>query len=139
MTPKFSGHIENGHPVIDDPRFESYCAQWKDDTPVEVIVRKKRKPVSNNQLRYLYGVVYKIIADHTGHTIEEIDAMMKWKFLRSVDSNGLEYVPSKLDNSTIEQEDYHRKIRDWAAMALDLNIPLPHEERIELQRHIRVA
>lgn len=126
-TPKFKAHIENGLPVIDDSRLVEYCKKWDEGTVLDVIVKKPSKSISNPQLRYLYGVVYKMISDHTGHTIDEIDFLLKWKFLRRVGSRGIEYVPSKLDQTTIEAEDYARKCREWAAIAMELYIPLPNE------------
>jgi hypothetical protein len=136
-TPKFQAHIENGLPVIDDARLTEYCRKWPDGTPVDVIVRKRTKAISDRQIRYLYGVIYSLIADYTGHTVDEIDSMMKYKFLRCVDDKGLEFIPSKTELSTIEDEVYAAKIRNWALIALDLRIPLPNE--VELPEHALVA
>lgn len=137
-TLSFYAVIRNGLPEIDDPRFEDYCrGKFREGQEVSIAVRQKRKAASNQQFRYEYGVIYKMIADHTGHTIEEVDLMMKYKFLRQIDDRGLEYIPSKTEMSTVEIEEYHTKIRQWAAVALDLYIPLPNE--CEIPEYANVA
>jgi hypothetical protein len=138
-VPKFDAHIENGLPVIDDSRFPGYCSQWENGTKVDVIVRRKRKAVSDRQFRYLYGVVYLLIAKRTGHDVDEIDGMMKHKFLRCIDDYGLEYIPSKTEMSTVDDEEYAEKIRRWASIVFEppLIIPLPNE--VELPQHALVA
>lgn len=113
--------------IDDDDGFMVYMGTFKPDDKLDIIVRKQVKLSSNPQNRYYYGVIIKFISEFTGHTPEEVDSIMKWKFLKKFDDKGLEYVPSKNDLTTKEREDYHDKCRRWAAIVLELNIPMPNE------------
>ena len=95
------------------------------DGNYELIIRKEKKSRSNNQNRYLWGVVYKIIANETGHTEEEVHEHMKWRFLRK--HGRLETVKSTSDLNTKEFEEYTENIRRFGATDLSLQIPVPNE------------
>lgn len=91
----------------------------------DLIIRKKKKSRSNNQNRYLWGVVYKMIADETGHSSDEVHEHVRWRFLRK--HGKLETVRSTPDLSTVEMEKYLEDIRRFCATELNLSIPLPNE------------
>ena len=110
-------------------KFFVFMGTFKPDDKLDIIVRKQQKLSSNPQNRYYYGVIIKFISEFTGHTPEEVDSIMKWKFLKRYDDKGLEYVPSKNELTTKEREDYHDKCRRWAAIVLELNIPMPGESQ----------
>jgi hypothetical protein len=117
---------------IDDvDGFMVYMATFKPDDKLDIIVRKQQKLSSNPQNRYYYGVIVKFISEFTGHTPEEVDSILKWKFLKRYDDKGMEYVPSKNALTTAEREVYHDNCRRWAAIVLELNIPLPNEVEYE--------
>jgi hypothetical protein len=110
--------------------FSMFLGRFKETDELEVIVRKKSKKASLPQNRYYYGVIVKIISDFTGHTTDEVDNQLKWKFLKQIDERGQEYVPSKMDLSTTDREAFHEKCRRWGAVVLELNIPLPGEYEV---------
>lgn len=90
---------------------------------------------SNQQSRYYFGVVVDILSNHTGFTPEEMHEILKHKFLRDWKKiktvNGVfEYVYTKSTTilSTAEFENYLAKIREWAAIELNCQIPEPNEE-----------
>lgn len=97
----------------------------------QLIIRPRKKSRSDNQNRYLWGVVYKIIANETGHTEEEVHEHMKWQFLRKRGGR-LETVKSTTNLTTIEFEEYTENIRRFAATKLNIQIPLPNEVDYEV-------
>jgi hypothetical protein len=85
-----------------------------------------RKDRSNEQNRYMWGVVYKIMADYTGHSEEEIHEAMKYEFLTDKGSK-MKIPRSTATLSTLEMEDYLSKVREFASMELGCYIPEPNE------------
>lgn len=78
------------------------------------------------------------IADHTGHTLDEIKQMMKFKFLRvpMTDALGNEVVDSSTGEvemitketrslTTIESSEFCQQIRTWAYDVLNMELPEP--------------
>lgn len=89
---------------------------------------EKKPPRSIEQNRYMWGVVYKIIASHTGYTIDEIHEFMKHKFLaRTIDIEGekLNIPTSTTDLDVAQMTDYIEQIREWAFSKLNCTIPDP--------------
>jgi hypothetical protein len=85
-----------------------------------------KKDRSNEQNRYMWGVVYRLLADYTGHSPEEIHEAMKYEFLLSRESK-LKVPRSTADLSTIEMEDYLSRVREFASLELGVYIPEPNE------------
>lgn len=80
---------------------------------------------------YLFGVVYRAIQDHTGHSLDEIHKAYKLKF-------NVEYAPDKnghwalrMKSSTLEDTisimEFAMKVRADALIEMGINIPLPNE------------
>jgi len=126
MDPIFLASIKNGELVFNNLRkFEDYLIPFE-DKEVEVIVRKLKKERSNEQNRYYWGVVIKLLSEHIGYIDEEMHEALKLKFLRD-DSRKIPTLRSTTDLTTIEFEEYLEKIRIWAAQELNCYIPLPNE------------
>ncbi len=133
MDPVWPGYITKGPDgsnffeldLFDE--FAVFLGRFKPEDKIEVILRKQTKKSSNAQNRYYYGVICKLLSEHTGHSVEEIDCVLKWKFLKQTDGKGMEFVPSKMDLSTVDRETFHEDCRRWAAVVMEVNIPLPEK------------
>ncbi len=98
--------------------------QRLDGQEIDILIRKHRKARTLPQNSFLWGVVYQIISDETGHEPEEIHDAMKDLFL--TDRSGpFPLVRSTTDLSTVEFNEYFTKIQRFAAEKLDLVIPDP--------------
>lgn len=94
---------------------------------------------SNQQNRYLWGVVYAMLSEHIGEQdVELIHEYCKKRFLPKrilsiaskesgeiVDEEEVSGTTAKL--STIEFSEYIEKIQIWASTHLNLSIPDPNE------------
>lgn len=109
----------------DKSLFKRYV-QSKKDGEYKLIVKKKKKFRSSQQNKYLWGVPYKLIADETGHTTDEVHAYLTSLFLQDK-SRIIPVIKSTTELSTVEFEEYTENIRRWGASTLSLNIPLPNE------------
>jgi hypothetical protein len=132
MDPVWSGRKDDGpNPtwfVLDDfEGFMLYLGRWAPGEPMELVVRKPRKPSSDPQRRYYYGVVMEMLSEETGHTKEELDWYFKCKLLGTKNTDGIWSVPSKNDLTTVQMNEYIEAIRTWACLKLNLNIPGPNE------------
>lgn len=78
----FTGNLKSGKVIPQNPRYVRGSLQMYGDCEIRVIVEKKKKSKTREQLGYLFGVVYPEISIHTGHSVEELDKVMKAKFLR---------------------------------------------------------
>lgn len=87
---------------------------------------KEKKNRSTQQNRYYFGVVCKLIADHTGYTQDEIHQILAEEFL-SYEKDGRKFVESTTKLSTADFEIYMEKCRGWAAIQLQVYLPHPNE------------
>ena len=98
---------------------------------VRITVRQHRHQRSTRQNNYYWGVVIPtLLADHRFKkwTDEQLHEGLKEKFLSHLDPvTGLMVIGSTTDNDTLEQEQYHDRIKQWAAETLDVYIPDPNE------------
>jgi len=120
MTPKFYGQVLAGKLTI-----------FKGEN-VQLTVGKVKGLRTEQQMRYYWGVVVKLIADYTGNDTETIHEFLKDKFApRKV-------ITIKEEARTVAGcthdlfkenffEDYVDHIRVWAAHTLQLVIPDPHQ------------
>lgn len=94
---------------------------------VVVTLKQYRRTRSNQQNRYAHGVVFKLIADATGYTVDEAKEAMKWQFLREEHDILPPTVRSTSSLNTMEMEEFIESCRRWASDFLGLYIPLPNE------------
>ena len=133
INPKFHAEVEKGtliFSISEKSRYESYLGTLKGE--VEVIVKRRHEIDlrSNQQNRYLFGVIYKIISEELGYTIEEIHELCRKRFLCKVimvNENEVVIPRSTTELNTIEMEEYLTEIRTFAAVNLGLFIPEPNE------------
>lgn len=75
-------YIKGGELFFNSPRFfKGMIQQFEDNKNVDVTVSPRNRSKSKEQQGYLWGVVYPEIAEHTGHTPEELHDIFKRKFL----------------------------------------------------------
>jgi len=126
ITPKHKLHL------IKRKTFDTALLAFKPDTLVTLTISKARKARSQEQNRYYWGVVVKMLGDHFGYELEEMHSELKRKFNPR---------PSRLDPSetfggtttklsTVEFNDYLDRIVRWAAMEYQVVIPDPSEVEV---------
>lgn len=102
----------------------------KDDWFVcEVLRSKKTRSLSQN--KYYWGVVVKILSQHTGYTSDEIHQELARMFL-SYTTGGKKFVKSTAKLNTFDFEQYLEKCRQWAWKEMNAHIPLPNEVTEEI-------
>ena len=129
MIPKFTGTVENGKIQFFGSQ-KVYLTNWLRTLEGEKIVlqvKKLRPQRTNPQNAYLHGVVFTILAEHTGYTLEEIKEAMKEKFASKRDDNGLLIVEPTSKMSTTRMGEFIEAICRWAAVDMDCYIPPPNE------------
>lgn len=99
--------------------------------PVVVEISKPASVRSVQQNRYLWGVVYQTIAEHTGHSTEEIHMAVKNLFLPrkfiALGSREVEISKTTTELDTAEFSHYIEQVRAWAAQELRCSIPSANE------------
>jgi hypothetical protein len=106
------------------------------DGDVEVMILRRRATRSLAQNRYYFGVIVKLLSDHTGYTTDEMHDVLKAKFLPKrltfADGNGEVKDEFVIGGSTVRLtkdqfgEEYCEPIKRWAA-ELGVIIPDPNE------------
>lgn len=100
--------------------------------------RPFRKDRSNNQNRYYWGVVVKLLSEHTGFNEDEMHEVLKYKFLteKKILSTKKGWEDVSISTSTTrlttkQFEEFMTKVRQWASIELDCYIPEPNEAHME--------
>lgn len=124
------GSIKDGRLILDNPPYFRTILSGYEDTPkVRITIEKQRGAKTLNQLGYLFGVVYPEVARHTGHSVEEIDAIFKAKYLKKkLMWRGAELttIDSKANLTSEEMGEYIDNILGEAA---DLGIEIPMADK----------
>jgi len=123
---KHFGIVKDGQFVAKNPKSYRYDIFQKEGQHIIVSIEVYRSKRSNDQNRYLWGVVYDLIAETTGHTVDEINEIMKTKFL-TVHTDLGDYSKSSKSLNTVEFMEYIEQIRLWSMEYLGTRIPLPNE------------
>lgn len=123
--------IEGGKLVLDNPRWFKGMLQMYSDAVVVVTVERKRKSRSKEQLGYLWGVVYPLISQHTGHSPEDLHDIFKSKYLRSKKvwrGGDVVVVGTTTDLSTNEMAEFMTNVIVEAG-ELGIEVPPPDQSR----------
>ena len=120
---RIHGTVTNG--MFSNQRFLFEVIRKFESKPITVTVTRRKIKRTLPQNSYLWGVVYKIIADYIGDTDESVHDAMGQEFRGYRDDNGLKKVRSTTEMSTEEFTAYVERVRQWAAGYLNLNIPDP--------------
>lgn len=127
MNPIFTVNIVKGR--LQDNRIEDYIKTLSDGE-YEFIIRKPRKERSLNQNNYLWGVVYKLISDELGYSVDDVHEICKMMFLSHtvlVKGKEIKICGSTASLSTVEMESYLSSVRQWASAEISCFVPLPNE------------
>ena len=130
MNPIFKGKVTKGkfQPFNPD-KFKTHVASFEGKF-VDVTIKGQTKKRSNNQNAYMWAVVYKLIADDTGYSTDDIHDLMRQKFwFRMVGDEKCARSTQKMKKS--DMEEYLSNIRQWASVNINCYIPLPNEVEYE--------
>ena len=98
---------------------------------VDVIIKLHSSRRSNQQNKYYWAVIVKLISDHTGFTSDEVHEILLDKFAEKKELKIGDEIHFVADRShkmkTDAFERYTEQIRIWAASELGVVIPLPNE------------
>jgi hypothetical protein len=105
---------------------------------VQVTVEKFKNNRTIQQNRYYWGIVVKLIAEHTGHDPEQLHELLKQKFSpkwyftpeKNLMMGGASIPTSTARLDTLEFVEYTEKCRMWANEFFNLNIPLPGDIKV---------
>jgi len=98
--------------------------QRLDGRQVTLTITKRVPRRSLPQNSYLWGIVYKVIADYSGYSQEEVHDSMRSMFLTDR-SGDMPIIKSTTELSTEEFAAYVESIQRWAAEFAQLYIPDP--------------
>lgn len=112
--------------------FRAYLKRMA-NKPITLVLKKASRPKSQNQLGYLFGVLYPVIADSLGYTqyeVEEVhDACMRHLRGLKPEPNPLKLRESLRDHDHEYTSAYINDLRHWALM--DLGIVTPDAGKAE--------
>ncbi len=126
------GSIKGGRLFIRNRRsFNEDLRRFKDDTEVEIEVRPLRATRSRQANAYLWGVVYALLSDYTGHTPMELHDFFKQKFIPVdvvlADRNGEVKYEGKIPGSTrsMKVDQFYEFVERIRAFAAELGCIIP--------------
>ena len=139
MTPKFRAKIQAGRIKLypGEKRYYDHVLQSLEGQNVHVTIGKIKGLRTEQQMRYYWGVVVKMIADYTGDDIDTIHEFCKDKFAprktiavnMSRGRKESRVVPGCTHDLFKDNffTDYVDHIRQWAAQELEVVIPDPNQ------------
>lgn len=127
---KHKAKIEQGKPVfVNRDRFMKDL-EGHEGKDVYISVTLPKTIRSEQQNKYYWGVVIKLLVEEIGHDKDEVHEIMSHMFLRrELELDGVIYAvgTSTTKLNTKEMEEYLEDIRRWAAVERNMYIPLPNE------------
>jgi len=123
------GRVERGQFVPNEPLAWQLAFNGYEGQNVTVKISRVKRQRSNNQNAYLWGVVYKILAQYSGHTENELHDVLGEMFLPKKERPVLGHVVrcSTSELSTVQFEEYLVRLRVFASVELGVVVPLPNE------------
>lgn len=125
--------VERGmlRPTMQQQRAMDAFLQTREGLAVAVKFSRPFSTRSKSQNSYLWGVVYTLIAESTGHTTEEVHDACKEMFLPrkfiTIGNHEVQAAKSTTELTTEEFEKYLQQVRAWADTELGIRTPLPNE------------
>ena len=130
--------LDHGALKLDGGRFRAEMAELGTVEGLELIVRTRQSQRSLDQNAYLHGVVFKLLAEHFGDSVQGVkhDLMGEcWGW--TVSKVRGQPIPIRLHTSEMSTTDcayFIDWVIPWAATEHGVMIPLPNEE-LEYLRH----
>ena len=123
-----TGKVIGGEIIPDNPKyFIIQLSKWEGK---RVKIDEVKRGKTQGQLGYLFGLVYPLIAEHTGYTIEETHSIMKKLHLprKFILWRGreIELAPSIKPSTSQELSEFITKVI-MEAGEMSINIPPPDE------------
>lgn len=110
ISKRFYGTIKEGKitfPIQTKGLLDEYAqTKFKEGDVVVVLVGKPEEDVTLEQYKYLYSCVYEPLAEHLGNTVDEIDEILKYKYLCKFRGTSHEFVQGKSELSREEMAKY---------------------------------
>ncbi len=135
-VPIFEGDIVNGKLKL-LPHIKTGINRWlsifASGSHVDIVIRKHRDKRTDDQNRYYWGVVVKILADHFGYESDEMHEELKLMFnpIQSKIDPSRKIGGSTTKMSTVEfycdQDSYVERICRWSASEHGVYIPPPEK------------
>ncbi len=129
MKYRFWGKVNNGKlELLEREKFTNVLYKFKG--VIELTIGYAFTKRSEQQNRYYWGVVIKMINEEMGSIPDVTHNMLRQIFLKSgYDFKGkrYEYIRSTTDLSVKEFNEYIENVVIWAATELGLSIPSPNE------------
>lgn len=139
MTPKFPGTIKDGKLTLHHKEdFAKYLFSLTGE--VDLTVSKHKNTRSIQQNRWIWGIAYRLISDHCGHSVDDVHEFLKdklglKKLIVGINKDKKPYkswiIKSTTQYTTMDMTNYMNAIQQWASMELDLVIPDPNQVEAE--------
>ena len=127
MTPLFDGTIKEGKLFVDKSESFKQHLLALNGKRVQVTVEKIKQKRSNQQNRWYWGCILKLISEHTGDTPEDLHEAFKINFAPKHVVGNIVVASGSRYLDTVDFGQYCEKVRQWAAEYLSINIPDPGE------------
>ena len=130
MERLLQARIKDGKIVFKEPIILSKLLSEFQDKDVVVTISPPKRKTTDRQNRYYFGVILTILAELTGYEKTEMHEICKEMFLldeKEINGKVFKYSRSTTSLTTVEREQYHTDIREWAGVKLNCFIPLPNE------------
>lgn len=125
----YRGKIEGGNIVFDlnnQSRYDSNINSLEGEEVV-ITLKKYRKKRTDQQNRYFYGVVVKVIAEELGYSPKEMAKIIKGQFLVTRGDDGFPRVWSTTELNTKRFEEFLEAVRRHYSSEFGIYVPLPNE------------
>ncbi len=110
MSPTFFGKVVDGRITFNNKEALNNHVSRFNGKEVEVIIKRRTRNVTREQYGYLY-VLYNLVSEHTGYSVDEIDGVMKRRHLTVNRDSPFEWVKNKSQCTSQEISDFINKVR----------------------------
>lgn len=121
--------------MAENPRWFRGTLALYEDTAVTILIERKKRGKSKEQLGYYWGVVLPYIAEHTGHSADELHEIFKRLFLKNKHfwrGNELTTIGSTQSLSSNEMAEFITNVIHEAA-EMEIEIP-PADKMVSIIR-----